>query len=63
MALFDLKLCDVQRRLFSLSVTNGYGNENFIKTFMNSETAKKVASNYNCIQCFREEHLFDEVLR
>ena len=59
---FDLKLCDVQGRLFVLSVTNGYGSEKFIKTFMKSETAKALDSSYNCKQCFGEEYIFDEVI-
>lgn len=37
---FDLKLCDVQGRLFALSATHGYGSEKFVKTFMKSETAR-----------------------
>ena len=59
---FDLKLCDVQGRLFVLSVFNGYGSEKFVKTFMKSETAKELDSSYNCKQCFGEEYLFDEVI-
>lgn len=62
MADFDLKLCDVQGRLFVLSVANGYGSEKFVKTFMKSETAKELDSSYNCKQCFGEEYLFDEVI-
>ena len=59
---FDLKLCDVQGRLFLLSATNGYGSEKFVKSFMESETAKELDSSYNCKQCFGEEYLFDEVI-
>ncbi len=59
---FDMKLCDVQGRLFVLSVKNGYGSEKFIKQFMKSETAKALDSRYNCKQCFGEEYLFDEII-
>ena len=59
---FDLKLCDVQGRLFVLSATNGYGSDIFVKTFMKSVTAKELDSRYNCKQCFGEEYLFDEVI-
>lgn len=59
---FDLKLCDVQGRLFVLSATHGYGSEKFVKAFMKSETAKELDSRYNCKQCFGEEYLFDEVI-
>ena len=31
---FDLKLCDVQGRLFVLSVTQGYGSNKFVKMFI-----------------------------
>lgn len=59
---FDLKLCDVQGRLFVLSVVNSYGSEKFVKAFMKSETAKELDSSYNCKQCFGEEYLFDEAI-
>ena len=35
-----LKLCDIQGRLFELSADHNYGSMEFIKLFMNSETAK-----------------------
>ena len=62
MTSFDLKMCDVQGRLFVLSVVNSYGSEKFVKIFMKSETAKELDSSYNCKQCFGEEYLFDEVI-
>ena len=62
MTSFDLKLCDVQGRLFVLSATNGYSSEKFVKIFMKSETAKELDSSYNCKQCFGEEYLFAEVI-
>ena len=34
----QLKLCDIQGRLFELSVDRQLGSAGFIKTFMNSET-------------------------
>ena len=36
----QLKLCDIQGRLFELSVDRKIGSASFVKTFMNSETAK-----------------------
>ena len=39
---FDLKLCDVQGRLFVLSAMQGYGSNKFVKTFMKSETAREL---------------------
>lgn len=46
----QLKLCDIQGRLFELSVDRQIGSASFIKTFMNSETAKALDSLYNRMQ-------------
>ena len=46
----QLKLCDIQGRLFELSVDRQLGSAGFIKTFMNSETAKALDSTYNRMQ-------------
>ena len=42
-----LKLCDIQGRLFELSADHNYSSMEFIKLFMNSETAKALDSEYN----------------
>ena len=44
----QLKLCDIQGRLFELSVERKLGSAGFIKTFMNSETAKALDSTNAC---------------
>ena len=40
----QLKLCDIQGRLFELSGTQEIPSEAFIKAFMTSETAKALDS-------------------
>ena len=56
-----LKLCDIQGRLFELSADHNYSSMEFIKLFMNSETAKALDSEYNRMQWAGEEYLLEEV--
>ena len=58
----ELKLCDIQGRLFELSVERQLGSSSFIQTFMNSETAKALDSPYNRMQWAGEEYLLEEVV-
>lgn len=58
----QLKLCDVQGRLFELSREKGYSSRSFVKIFMTSETAKALDSKYNRMQWAGEEYLFEEVV-
>ena len=58
---FDLKECDIQGRLFKLSVKNGYDSKEFIKSFMNSETARQLDSDYNFLQWAGEEYILDQL--
>ena len=58
----QLKLCDIQGRLFELSADNNYGSANFVKTFMNSEVAKALDSTYNRMQWAGEEYLLEELV-
>ena len=46
----QLKLCDIQGRLFELSAKKKIPSAAFIKTFMTSETAKELDSRYNRMQ-------------
>lgn len=55
----QLKLCDIQGRLFELS-TN-YESESFIRAFMTSEVAEHLDSPYNKLQWMGEEYLLDEL--
>ena len=57
----QLKLCDIQGRLFELSGTQEIPSEAFIKAFMTSETAKALDSTYNRMQWMGEKYLLEEV--
>ena len=55
----QLKLCDIQGRLFERSTT--YASEGFIRDFMNSEVARHLDSPYNKLQWMGEEYLIEEL--
>ena len=55
----QLKMCDIQGRLFELSADSEYGSANFVKAFMNSEVAKALDSTYNRMQGAGEEYLLE----
>lgn len=61
MNLIQMKLCDIQGRLFELSADEGYGSTKFVKTFMGSEVAKALDSTYNRMQWAGEEYLLEEL--
>ena len=58
----QLKMCDIQGRLFELSADNNYGSANFVKVFMTSEVAKALDSTYNRMQWAGEEYLLEELV-
>ena len=58
----QLKLCDIQGRLFELSAEKKYSSAAFIKAFMTSNTAKALDSEYNRMQWAGEEYLLEEVV-
>lgn len=57
----QLKLCDIQGRLFELSAEKKYGSAAFVRVFMTSDTAKELDSDYNRMQWAGEEYLLEEV--
>ncbi len=57
-----LKLCDIQGRLFELFFGTEYDAESLVKTFMNSEIARDLDSEYNRMQWAGEEYILDEVI-
>ena len=57
----QLKLCDIQGRLFELSAEKGYGSAAFARHFMTSDTAKALDSSYNRMQWAGEEYLMEEI--
>lgn len=46
----QLKICDIQGRLFELSAEKKYDSINFIKAFMMSNVTKELDSSYNRMQ-------------
>ena len=57
----QLKMCDIQGRLFELSADRNLNSAVFVKTFMKSNTAKCLDSKYNSMQWMGEEYLFEEI--
>ena len=57
----QLKLCDIQGRLFELYGEKELPSTAFIKAFMTSETARELDSHYNRMQWMGEEYLLEEV--
>jgi hypothetical protein len=62
MTSIELQLCDIQGRLFILSVRRGISSAEFVKVFMKSATAKALDSRYNRMQWAGEEYLLEEVI-
>ena len=58
----QLKLCDIQGRLFELSADKHCSSRDFVETFMKSEVAKALDSSFNHMQWAGEEYLFDELV-
>lgn len=58
----QLKLCDIQGRLFELSADRKYCSSAFIKAFMTSPVAKSLDSKFNHMQWAGEEYLLDELI-
>ena len=59
MDILQLKLCDIQGRLFELSGEKRIPSEAFIRAFMTSEVAKGLDSRYNRAQWMGEEYLLE----
>ena len=57
----QLKLCDIQGRLFELSGKAQIASSAFIYAFMRSNTAKSLDSSYNRMQWMGEEYLLEEI--
>ena len=62
MEAMELKLCDIQGRLFELFADSRYDAESLVKTFMTSNLAKDLDSEYNRMQWAWEEYLFEELI-
>ena len=57
----QLSLCDMQGQLFELSSNLGYDSISFIKTFMQSEIAKKLDSDFNHLQWAGKEYILESI--
>lgn len=57
----QLKMCDIQGRLFELSADKNYGSASFIKAFMTSSVAERLDSKFNHAQWAGEEYLLEEI--
>ena len=57
-----IKLCDIQGRLFELSVRKGLDSAAFIDCFMRSKVAACLDSTYNRMQWAGEEYLLEELM-
>ncbi len=58
---FQFQLCDIQGRLFELSVKQGYDSEKFIKAFMTSRCATALDDTYDRLQWAGEEYILEEL--
>lgn len=57
----QLQICDIQGRLFELSLKNGYDSPAFIKAFMNSKAAEALDDTYDRLQWAGEEYILEEL--
>lgn len=58
----QIKMCDIQGRLFELSLTQSFNSASFIKEFMLSDVAANLDSSYNRMQWAGEEYLLEELM-
>ena len=61
LGLLERQLCDIQGRLFELSLKAGYDSPSFIKDFMVSRTAAALDDVYDRLQWAGEEYILEEL--
>jgi len=59
---FERQLCDIQGRLFELSLEKGLDSGDFIKKFMNSATCEYLDLPYDRLQWAGEEYVLENLL-
>ena len=59
---FERQLCDIQGRLFELSLEKGLDSGDFIKKFMNSATCEYLDLPYDRLQWAGEEYMLENLL-
>lgn len=57
----QLQLCDIQGRVFELSLKKGYDSRAFIEAYMNSETAAFLDKPYDRMQWSGEEYILESL--
>lgn len=57
----QFQLCDIQGRLFELSLKYGYDSKKFIESFMNSKCAAALDDTYDRLQWAGEEYILEEL--
>lgn len=58
----ERQLCDIQGRLFELSLRSGLDSKDFICKFMNSQTCKYLDLPYDRLQWAGEEYILETLL-
>lgn len=58
---FQFQLCDIQGRLFELSVKQGYDSAKFMEAFMTSRCAFALDDIYDRLQWAGEEYILEEL--
>lgn len=58
---FQAQLCDIQGRLFELSIKQGYDSSEFIKLFMTGNCAMALDDTYDRLQWAGEEYILEEL--
>ena len=59
---FERQLCDIQGRLFELSLKKDLNSEDFIQKFMNSKTCEFLDMPYDRLQWAGEEYILENLL-
>ena len=59
---FERQLCDIQGRLFELSLSKELDSATFIQTFMNSKTCEFLDMPYDRLQWAGEEYILENLL-
>lgn len=62
MNIIELKLCDIQGRLFELFAEADYGAKSLVIAFMKGDLAKYLDSTYNHMQWAGEEYILEELI-
>lgn len=57
----ERQLCDLQGRLFQISIDRGYNSKDFIEKFMNSNTVKGLDDTYDRLQWLGELYILEEL--